>query len=657
MNEQGYEVHMHYVHVTPKVAVERSLKRFEATGRFVDPNFILHKVGTRPRDTFHELKTYPRVKTATQYDNNGPELVQKYNPNHHPAGSSLGGQFAPKATIGFAGGQTFDVPLSQGTSSMPQLYNKSVQALGKAFEWYGQSQKQGELVYMINSIKGPPAAHSFGQKFAKIKAEALALAEAYKAPKPPPQQPEINLPWKNKHTWNNNLAAKLTQAANSPNPLVALAFVQVSGQAHPLVKQYKNDLLAHFGQQSAPQGGVNHVAPTPKIAPPPGIAGPKVKGPPPSIHPDAFQDVTGMQAIHGNLATTKAKLDAAYATGNVSNIMAVPTGKITGKYKDFLAAKLSQHITDQPTATTAKPVDISQASAKLAASVAKVPAKPTVPDSPKLDTSFPVAEQQLFMQKIKMLQDAYHSADPIEALNSISAYSPAVGGYKQAMLDKLTAWENSKPKAAVVAGSAKPGEVHSYFKVLADTGMQMGVLPPPHPIQSSDKFFDKGMAWRQALPPNERKAVDSYNGGGYSGINGKLRHGETHQYTTAIDKALAKSTIDHDVQVMRKMSSADFGQASQKMIGKIAEDPAFASTSISHGVWHGNVHIKINVPAGTRGAYLSTTMMTGEKEILLPRKTRYRIDHVEDRGAHHNDGRFQVHMTVLPKHEQTGWTP
>lgn len=71
-HQAGYDVHLHYVDVPKEVATQRAISRFEQTGRFVDPDYVYNEVGNRPRSVFSSIKTYPRISTATHYDNNVP---------------------------------------------------------------------------------------------------------------------------------------------------------------------------------------------------------------------------------------------------------------------------------------------------------------------------------------------------------------------------------------------------------------------------------------------------------------------------------------------------------------------------------------------------------------------------------------------------------
>jgi predicted ABC-type ATPase len=49
-HEAGYKVHLRPVHLPPEKAAARVVKRFEQTGRFVDPAYVLYDVGLHPSE-------------------------------------------------------------------------------------------------------------------------------------------------------------------------------------------------------------------------------------------------------------------------------------------------------------------------------------------------------------------------------------------------------------------------------------------------------------------------------------------------------------------------------------------------------------------------------------------------------------------------------
>ncbi|MEE9913668.1 MAG: hypothetical protein K4571_18305 [Deltaproteobacteria bacterium] len=50
-----------------------AVSRFEETGRFVDPAYILNEVETKPKEVYNNLKSYKGVSSYEAYDNNVPK--------------------------------------------------------------------------------------------------------------------------------------------------------------------------------------------------------------------------------------------------------------------------------------------------------------------------------------------------------------------------------------------------------------------------------------------------------------------------------------------------------------------------------------------------------------------------------------------------------
>lgn len=69
LHAAGYRVNVIHVDVDPKVSAQRAIDRFNRSGRFVDPNYVLNQVGAKPRSTYESLKRSPSVSTYRQVDN------------------------------------------------------------------------------------------------------------------------------------------------------------------------------------------------------------------------------------------------------------------------------------------------------------------------------------------------------------------------------------------------------------------------------------------------------------------------------------------------------------------------------------------------------------------------------------------------------------
>ena len=72
LKDQNYDVHLHYNHLDPNLAAQRAVTRFNETGRFVDPHYVMNEVGLRPKQTYDILKNNENVTSYHSYDNNVP---------------------------------------------------------------------------------------------------------------------------------------------------------------------------------------------------------------------------------------------------------------------------------------------------------------------------------------------------------------------------------------------------------------------------------------------------------------------------------------------------------------------------------------------------------------------------------------------------------
>lgn len=101
LQEQGYRVHALLNDLPPEQAAQRAVTRFEETGRFVDPNYVLNEVGTNPRRSYAALKTHAAVVDYAAYSNDVPK--------GQPPRLLESGNAAPRAARG-RGGRGADSP-------------------------------------------------------------------------------------------------------------------------------------------------------------------------------------------------------------------------------------------------------------------------------------------------------------------------------------------------------------------------------------------------------------------------------------------------------------------------------------------------------------------------------------------------------------------
>jgi hypothetical protein len=182
---------------------------------------------------------------------------------------------------------------------------------------------------------------------------------------------------------------------------------------------------------------------------------------------------------------------------------------------------------------------------------------------------------------------------------------------------------------------------------------------------SHQKLTGPADAYRNALPDAERAAVAHYQGSGYHEINHKFRttpNAAPSPTEAALDKALRGYAAPHDMQVIRNFKSDNLhklGKAS-KLVGAVVEHPDYLSSSL-HGDFgnYKNVSLRLNVPEGTKGLYLSGTSQDAkgnynkgsgvayEYEWLMPRRTKYLVHKVQK-----TDQRTIIYASVLPPDQQ-----
>lgn len=140
---------------------------------------------------------------------------------------------------------------------------------------------------------------------------------------------------------------------------------------------------------------------------------------------------------------------------------------------------------------------------------------------------------------------------------------------------------------------------------------------------------DNYKGWTESLSDSERSAITGYTHKGDRAINGQLRKGNVRpavqEQIDQIDAALERSTIPESVVVYRNVGQTFLGDTPpEDAVGQVFRDKAFISTSLQEfRLEHDeDIQLKIEVPAGSRGAYIAgVSGWPRETEVLLPRGT------------------------------------
>lgn len=156
-----------------------------------------------------------------------------------------------------------------------------------------------------------------------------------------------------------------------------------------------------------------------------------------------------------------------------------------------------------------------------------------------------------------------------------------------------------------------------------------------HPISRWNEWADQ---LGNDMSSSELAAVQSYTGSGYVNINSGLRSGQSPRNVARMDSAMRPTPFD--ARVTRQVSPNAFrslGINSPKdlhdHVGKVFSDDGFMSTTIvEHGVWGGDIKMKIDMPQGTMGRWVGNGIShhNSEREFILARGTSMMITGVED---------------------------
>lgn len=162
-----------------------------------------------------------------------------------------------------------------------------------------------------------------------------------------------------------------------------------------------------------------------------------------------------------------------------------------------------------------------------------------------------------------------------------------------------------------------------------------------------DSFAEKNFynSWQKKLTAPEINGIQTYTGSSYFDLNANLHKGlalSDSQKTAVsnIDKALkrASARTPYDMVIYRSFSSSDMYKQLQERRGKldggVFKYDGYSSSTLSKefaGKWSGKFKLKILLPKGSQGAYISyskdqlSTASLSERELLLPRGTKFKV--------------------------------
>lgn len=163
-------------------------------------------------------------------------------------------------------------------------------------------------------------------------------------------------------------------------------------------------------------------------------------------------------------------------------------------------------------------------------------------------------------------------------------------------------------------------------------------------IGGSEKAADETVALSgmSTVKTGDNASVDRYSSDeGYRAINDGLRgkrklSSADKLDVEALEEKINKSTLKRDIIVHRGMDTIPTGVRGGKLsVGRTFSDKAFVSTSLSSRTADEFIYraergakFEIAIPAGKKALYLKKSDYADEYEVLLPKKTRFKIKSV-----------------------------
>jgi len=300
------------------------------------------------------------------------------------------------------------------------------------------------------------------------------------------------------------------------------------------------------------------------------------------------------------------------------------------------------------------------------------PSAPSAPSGPKTFTPFQKAYvQSIFGSNgVKWHTDTkkiYDAALEVSKKDSSLSMADALDIMDQSLLkktdnpfatkmNKFLSTKAGMKYAQEKGGSAPVGSVTP--SVAAASKSSVNIPKSNLPAKNLTKASATNMQQRMDLlsPPPwtaaQRAALKNYTGGSYTEINKCARGtGACSPATIAkikqIKAAMKPST--ENIKLYRKTNLATFGVTSNEQLealaGKTIRDDGVISTSIVEGTWSGQVHLKIEAPAGSKMAWVQPiSHYPNENEFVLAPGTEFEVISVEPHWSEPNQRVMKVRI-------------
>jgi hypothetical protein len=204
-------------------------------------------------------------------------------------------------------------------------------------------------------------------------------------------------------------------------------------------------------------------------------------------------------------------------------------------------------------------------------------------------------------------------------------------GGKAEQKDGKWSWQNSSKTSLVVdpaeAANAEKAAAEKVKKAEEAAAKTEAEHKKQQEMQAVYNVNEAKLAAAAKKPDDKQEnAISSYAGSGYTSMNKHLRSGgELTGKAKVLNDWLMQNEFPEDMTVYRKVAS-DYASIVQSILGPGAKffDKGFSSTSTHAGVWEGELHFKINVKKGQKGAGVQQwSDHKSEHEAILPANTAF----------------------------------
>jgi len=186
---------------------------------------------------------------------------------------------------------------------------------------------------------------------------------------------------------------------------------------------------------------------------------------------------------------------------------------------------------------------------------------------------------------------------------------------------------------------------------------------PDEPRMIVPSYLDRQYSgWAESLNAEQKDSLRYYQERGYNAVNGHLRgydtamtdaeRGQIERHVANIDAAMENARLPCNMTAYR---ATDLTKTPE--VGATFHDNGYTSTTVSSTIGNAiatsanqDYLLRIHIPAGHRAAYIDAFHSKEEYELLLPRRTHYRITGRETRrvrATQRGEGAVERDLTII----------